>query len=58
MKIQEVKTQRKEKKSIRINLKITKSISQWMKENEISPQKVFDLALKELKNENGTTKNK
>jgi len=50
MDIQNIK--RKERKQIRINLKTTLSISKWMKEKNISPQKLFDEAVKELmKNE-------
>ena len=40
--------QRKEKKVIRINLKTTKKVSSWLKENNVSPQLLFDEAVKEL----------
>lgn len=47
MKIQDV--QKKEQpKIVRLNLKTTKEISSWMKENKVSPQAVFDLSMKEL----------
>ncbi len=38
----------KEKKTKRINLKTTSIASKWMKENNVSPQKVFDLAIESL----------
>ena len=40
--------ERKEVKNVRINLKITKSISEWMKEKNISPQMIFDKSIVEL----------
>jgi len=40
--------QKKERKNMRINLGIKKSDSVWMKEKKISPQRLFDTALKEL----------
>jgi len=39
---------RTERKTIRLNLRTTKSISKWMRENNVSPQKVFDLSMQEL----------
>lgn len=41
-------TRKSEPKTKRLNLKTTKTSSIWMKENNISPQLVFDLAIKEL----------
>lgn len=38
-----------ERKNVRINLKITKSVSKWLKKENISPQKLFDEAIKDLK---------
>ena len=40
--------QRKERKSIPLALRIKKSWSVWMKENNVSPQALFDSALEEL----------
>lgn len=49
MKIKDVT--KKERKDVRINLKISKKNSKWMKEKNISPQKLFDTSLKELQAE-------
>ena len=38
-----------ERKNVRINLKITKSVSTWLKKEDISPQKLFDEAIKDLR---------
>jgi len=47
MKLKQV--QRKEElKSIRLNLKTTSRASKWMKENNVSPQMIFDLAVVDL----------
>jgi len=40
--------QRKERKNIPLALRIKKSQSVWMKENNVSPQALFDKALEEL----------
>lgn len=41
--------QRKEEpKTRRLNLKITKTASEWMTKNNVSPQSVFDLSIQEL----------
>lgn len=37
-----------EPKTVRINLKTTKSVSEWLTKENISPQKIFDLAVEEL----------
>jgi hypothetical protein len=50
MKLKDVRKDSKERKTIRINLKITPSTAKWMKKNNISPQGMFDIALQELKN--------
>ena len=42
------KIQRKERKKISLALRIKKSQSVWMKEKNVSPQALFDLALEEL----------
>ncbi len=47
MKIQDVQKKEQPKK-VRLNLKTTKEISMWMKENKVSPQAVFDLSMKDL----------
>lgn len=36
-------------KNVRLNLKTTEEISEWMKKENISPQLIFDEAIKELK---------
>ncbi|KKN48517.1 hypothetical protein LCGC14_0652100 [marine sediment metagenome] len=52
MKIKDVTRQEKDElKTVRINLKTTKSVSKWLSEKNISPQKVFDLAIVELRKE-------
>jgi hypothetical protein len=43
-----VRETKKELKTKRINLKITKSVSEWLTEKNISPQKVFDLTIEDL----------
>jgi len=40
--------QKKERKNIFLSLRVKKSDSVWMKEKKISPQRLFDTALKEL----------
>jgi len=44
--------QRKERKKISLALRIKKSQSVWMKENNISPQALFDKTLEELMKKN------
>jgi len=39
---------KEEPKIVRINLRITKSVSKWLSEKNVSPQKVFDLSIVEL----------
>lgn len=52
MKIKDVTRQEKDElKAVRINLRITKTVSKWLSEKKISPQKVFDLAIAELRKE-------
>lgn len=48
MEIKDVK-RKKQPKTIRLNLKTTEEISKWMKKENISPQLIFDNAVKELK---------
>jgi len=38
-----------EKKEIGMSIRCSKSNSKWMKENKVSPQKLFDKALEEIK---------
>ncbi len=53
MKIKDVTRETKEElKTKRLNLKITKSVSKWMTENNISPQMIFDKSIEELQKEN------
>lgn len=40
--------QRKERKSVKIGLRIKPSESAWMKKNNVSPQRLWDSALEEL----------
>jgi len=44
--------QRKEKKKISLALRIKKSQSVWMKDNNVSPQALFDKVLEELMKKN------
>ncbi len=43
-----VRKTKDEPKTERINLKTTKSVSKWLSEQNVSPQRVFDLAIEEL----------
>jgi len=45
-----IRETRNESKRIRINLRTTKSVAEWLTEKNVSPQKVFDLAIEELIN--------
>jgi len=47
MEIKQV-TRKHEKKIKRLSLKTTKTGSEWMTSNNVSPQLIFDLALEEL----------
>ena len=51
MELKNVQVEYKERKDVRINLGTTKKISKWMKDNSVSPQRVFDETLKELMKE-------
>ena len=52
MEIQKVKyDERDERKSVRLNLLTYPKVSKWMKENKVSPQKIFDEAVVELMKE-------
>ncbi len=50
MKIQDVQKQdvNRERKTISINLKVTKSVSDWLSENNVSPAKIFNISVEEL----------
>ncbi len=53
MKIKDVTREKKDElKSVRINLKTTKSVSKWMTDNQVSPQMVFDKAIEHLQKDN------
>lgn len=39
---------KKERKTRRLNLQTTERASNWMKENNVSPQLIFDQAVQEL----------
>lgn len=43
--------QRKERKSIKLGLRIKPSESAWLKKNNVSPQQLFDSALEDLMKE-------
>lgn len=59
MKLEDVKKEvRPEKKSVRINLGCTPSVSKWMKAESISPQKIFDKSVEELMDEHDDSLNK
>lgn len=46
---EKIKRSYKEKKSVVLSLRITPSISKWLKENDYSPTGIFYESLKELK---------
>ncbi len=48
MKIKEVQKRNTERKTIPISIRTYPSYSKWMRENNVSPNAVFDKALKEL----------
>lgn len=51
MEIKDVVRENKDKpKTVRINLRTTKDVSEWLTNKNVSPQKVFDLAIAELMN--------
>ncbi len=50
MKIQEV--QKIETKTVTISIRTYPSKSKWMRENKVSPNAIFDIALNELMKEN------
>ena len=57
MDIQNVQKNYKEDlKSKVISIRTTKGVSEWMKENKISPTKVFNEAIKELRKNETKTK--
>jgi len=49
MKIEDIKQKQKQKKNVNINLKITPEVSKWLKENKISPTRLWDTAVEELR---------
>lgn len=51
MEINDVKKNIKERKSIPISVRTFPSYSKWMKENEVSPNAVFNKAIEELMKE-------
>lgn len=52
MEIKDVTRKEKDElKTVRINLRITKTVSKWLSKRKISPQKVFDLSIVELRKE-------
>lgn len=53
MELKEVqKTVKNEKRTRSITVRTFPSISKWMKDNNVSPSKVFNKAILELKNNN------
>lgn len=53
MKAEDVKRKPKEqRKTIPINIRITKHLSKWLKEKNYSPTAIFENAVKELKYKN------
>ncbi len=44
-------------KTVPINLKITKEVSTWLKDNGISPTLLFDRTVEELMKEQGSNSN-
>ncbi len=51
MKIKDVKKNSRERKSVPISVITFPSYSKWMKENEVSPTAIFNLAIEELMRE-------
>ena len=49
MKLEEVQRKNKEKRTIVVALRITQEVSDWMKENEVSPTLVFNKTIEELR---------
>lgn len=49
MDLEKVRKPINQKKVIKMTIRTTPLISKWMKENQISPQLVFDEAISELK---------
>ena len=47
-KYQRDKKRNTEPKNVRINLKTTQKVSEWMTKNNISPQKVWDESISKL----------
>ncbi len=43
---------RTETRSVRLSLRIRKSDSKYMKDNKLSPRKILEKAISELRNEN------
>ncbi|GAG76758.1 unnamed protein product, partial [marine sediment metagenome] len=50
--------QKKERKNKPINLRIKSSDSIWLRKNNVSPQRLFDQALEDLKKSNPKKKQK
>ena len=50
-KMKKEQVRRKERKNIQISLRLSREDSEFFKMEKISPQKVFDLAITELKKE-------
>ena len=48
MKIEDIKKDNMEKKSVMISVRTYLSYSKWMKENKVSPTKLFNKAIEEL----------
>lgn len=52
MEIQDVKKIKdRNKKTIGISIKISKDVSEWMKENNLSPTAIFNKAIENLRKE-------
>ncbi len=52
MDIKNVKRKPRAEKLIPINLRIKKSVSLWLKKNDLSPTKIFNAAVEELMEKN------
>lgn len=52
MELNEVQKDKRENKTTNITVRTTRSLSKWMRDNNVSPTLVFNKAILELKNTN------
>ena len=56
MEIKNIQRDKKKEKKISMSIKVSKRISDWMKQNNISPTKVFVTAIEQLMEDNKNPK--